>query len=105
MDDIFSVDDCAEYVREKLPQTAVLMQFAEECAEAAQAALKLARVYQGINPTPVTAGQASDLLTEEIADVFVCIRCLDGVDYDAINEIEEMKLRRWASRLARLSAR
>lgn len=42
----------------KLPKAALLEQAAEEAAELAQACLKLARVYRGENPTPVTEEKA-----------------------------------------------
>ena len=92
---------CIAYIRKKLPQTAILMQLAEECAEAAQAALKLARVMEGVNPTPVSEGEATLSLMEEMADVCVCLGCLNNVDYDYIDATEKRKLNRWATRLAK----
>ncbi len=52
---------------------ATLEQLAEEASELSQAALKLARVYRGENPTPVSADQALDSLVEETADVRNCL--------------------------------
>ena len=50
-----------------------LEQLAEEAAELAYAALKLARILRGENPTPVGEAEARERLTEEIADVMVCV--------------------------------
>ena len=47
-------------------------QMAEEAAELAQAALKLARVLRAENPTPVTLEEAKMNLTAEFTDVQHC---------------------------------
>lgn len=41
-------------VYDLLPEDELLAQLAEECSEAAKAALKLRRVRNGANPTPVS---------------------------------------------------
>lgn len=41
-------------VYDLLPEDELLTQLAEECSEAAKAALKLRRVRNGANPTPVS---------------------------------------------------
>lgn len=51
-------------------EAATLEQLAEECSELAKAALKLARIERGENPTPVTQSQAIDDLIEEYSDVW-----------------------------------
>ena len=43
-----------DVIREILPQEELLAQLAEEASELAHAALKLRRVYDGRNYTPVT---------------------------------------------------
>lgn len=96
-----TVADCAEFVRDRLPQSVILMQLAEECAEVSKAALKLARIYQGVNPTPIKEDEALEALNEELADLTVCVGCLDGIDYDAIDSIQDKKIARWATRLAK----
>ena len=53
----------------KIGLPATLEQLAEEAAELSKAALKLARVIRGENPTPVSYAQAVDSLMEEAADV------------------------------------
>lgn len=57
---------------EKIGTPAMLEQMAEEAAELAQAALKLARVLRAENPTPVTLEEAKMNLTEEFTDVQHC---------------------------------
>lgn len=55
-----------------LGEAEVLAQLAEEAAELAQAALKLRRVLDGWNPTPVTEQEARQNLLEEYTDVVHC---------------------------------
>lgn len=50
---------------EKIGTPAMLEQLAEEAAELSQAALKLARVLRGENPTPVTRREVRKHLIEE----------------------------------------
>ena len=45
-------------IKKKLPLTELLAGLAEECTELAQAALKLRRVFDKTNPTPVTETDA-----------------------------------------------
>lgn len=51
---------------------AMLEQMAEEASELAKAALKLARIERGENPTPITKEEAEKNLTEEYTDVIQC---------------------------------
>ena len=64
--------DAIEYVRNTLSKEEQLAQLAEECAELGKAALKLRRVYDGRNPTPVTRPEAFNNLVEEIAMNVMC---------------------------------
>ena len=50
----------------------MLEQFAEECTELAQAALKQARILRGENPTPVTEVEAHNNVIGEFTDVIQC---------------------------------
>lgn len=87
-------------IREKLSKTELLAQLAEEAAELAQAALKLRRVYDGTNPTPVKESEALNHLQEEIADVQLLIGVLDMEKYWPVyNKIISAKQKRWVSRL------
>lgn len=94
--------DPIEFIRENLSQEELLTQLAEECAELSKAALKLRRVYNGDNPTPVRRSDAFDNVIEEIADVYLSVMVL-GLDAPVyahkIYKIMESKLSRWEQRL------
>lgn len=84
-----------------LPQTELLAQLAEECAELSQAALKLRRVLDGSNPTPVSYQDAKLALMEEAADVELCMRTIHALaDRAVIEDIIHQKQDRWLQRLA-----
>lgn len=85
-------------IKNALKPAEVLAGLAEECGELVQAALKLRRVYDGTNPTPVSEEDAIDKLYEEVADVRLYITIL-SMNEDAIKEIMERKLDRWLYRL------
>lgn len=80
-----------------LPLATRLSQLAEECAELTKAALKMVRAMNG--DTPVTVVEARENLTEEIADVNVCMAALQ--DVAPLSEILEKmteKANRWEDR-------
>ena len=64
-------------IREAVPVVELLAGLAEESAELIQAALKLRRVFDRTNPTPVTEDQAMESLYEEIADVMLYLSMID----------------------------
>lgn len=74
----------------------MLEQLAEEAAELAQAALKLARIDRDENPTPVTSEQAQKNLIEEYTDVIMCTSEL-GLDFDPVQVVRKRERfgRRW----------
>ena len=85
---------------ETIGKAAALEQLAEECAELAQAALKLARIERHQNPTPVKYDEAFTALVEEVGDVRLCIDVMDealGPIDTTIMEFE--KYRRWKKRI------
>ena len=88
-----------------LGEPALLEQLAEECSELAQAALKLARLERGENPTPKTEEECVQALLEELADVDLCIgvirnyRGIEDVCNYELCEITEKKRERWAQRI------
>lgn len=99
-------------VFDMLPEEEILAQLAEECSEAAQAALKLRRAENRVNPTPVSEKEALLNLVEELADVYLCAFVLFGGELDekdssnnmdalgdAMCETMEEKLDRWKQRL------
>lgn len=104
-------------VYDLLPEDELLTQLAEECSEAAKAALKLRRVRNGANPTPVSEEEAFGNLVEELADIYLCSIVLFGGELDDDDpcnmcddvgdnmvEIMEQKLARWKYRLMKKEA-
>lgn len=85
-------------IKHKMPVTELLAGLAEECAELAQAALKLRRVFDGTNPTPVSEEDAMEKFYEEIADVKLYCSTLD-IPARYISEIMAKKQKRWEERL------
>ena len=89
-------------IAEKIGQAALLEQTAEEAAELSHAALKLARILRGENPTPVDAVSARKALCEEYADLQVCVTELTAsgyVDLATVVRIMESKRQRWERQL------
>lgn len=88
-------------ILEEIGEGEVLAQLAEECAELAQAALKLRRAIDGKNPTPKSVEECREALIEEIADVELCRFVLDLTDSENkdLNRFVLKKYRRWANRL------
>lgn len=98
--------DYERKVTEYLTPSEILAQMAEEGAELTQAALKLRRAIDKKNPTPKSIDECSNNLTEEFADVLVCLTVFAeafDVDFDSlmneIGDIGEAKMKRWAERL------
>ena len=81
-----------------LPLTELLAGVAEESCELGQAALKLRRVFDGVNPTPKTTDEAIDEFEEEIADLMLY---LDQISYSRkhVEQIKAAKLARWEARM------
>jgi hypothetical protein len=91
-----------DVIRERLSDPELLANLAEEAAELAQAALKMRRVMDGSNPTPVTFQEAHEKLLEEITDVENLVAALlynTPTAVQARAEIRAVKLERWAERL------
>lgn len=89
-----------ERIEDILPREELLCQLAEEASELAQAALKLRRVTDGTNPTPVTYDNALGDVYEEAADVILCLQ-LCGIDISSsiVNNTIDRKIKRWQTRL------
>ena len=84
-------------------EEAVLDQIAEEAAELAQAALKLARKKRGVNPTPKSEDACLVAFLEEIADLEVVLnewlRNAPPGYVAQINSTMEYKEERWEARV------
>ena len=66
---------------EKIGEAAMYEQLAEECAELAQASLKVSRQLRGDNPPRMTPKEVWAGFNEEVADVWLCFKEL-GVRVD-----------------------
>ena len=92
-----------DYIREHLSEEDLLCQLAEEASELAQAALKVVRIRNGSNPTPVSEQQANENLGEEIVDISVCLAVLGLCNVDPEGDVRfAKKLKRWCERLEAL---
>lgn len=69
---------------EKIGVAAMLEQTAEESAELAQACLKMARLLRKENPVYSTKLEIIENLSEEMADVLICLQEL--LDYEVVKE-------------------
>jgi hypothetical protein len=87
-------------IRQKVSEAALYEQLAEECVELAHAALKLARIKRGENPTPVSAEEAMRAVMEEYTDVRLVANVLEmGLDIEMFNS----KLLRWYEMLGEVN--
>ncbi len=87
------------YIHEFVSQKAIMLQLAEECTEVAQQAIKIVRIRDGENPTPITQNEAIKNLHDELGDFFACLACLIGVDNEMISKVKSQRLNRWRERL------
>lgn len=89
-------------IYEQTGEPAMLEQAAEECAELAQALLKLARAERGESPTPRTMEECQEKVLEEIADVETCLAQLTAAPWMNMEKIFEgidEKTERWKRRI------
>ena len=87
-------------IMEYMGEPEMLSQLAEECCELGQAALKLRRVLDKKNPTPVTEEEARANLVEEAADVYNALGfLLNAEDHITAYNIIQRKKDRWLGRL------
>ena len=87
---------------EKIGLPALMEQCAEECAELAQACLKISRLYRGENPTPKSMEDCRIDLEEELADVLLVMGMIIdelGIDPNGIQDTCDFKLKRWNDRV------
>lgn len=95
-----NIYECSREIRQKVSEAALYEQLAEECVELAHAALKLARIKRGENPTPVSVEDAMGAVMEEYTDFRVVAYVLEmGWDIDVF----EQKLIRWHKRLGEVN--
>ena len=88
-------------LQEVIGTPAMLEQTAEECVELAHACLKLARYLRGENKVYKTKEEIYSNLSEEIADVYICIDELleagiisqESIDSNIMSKLERMRKR------------
>lgn len=85
---------------DQIGEAAALEQLAEEASELSKAALKLARIIRGENPTPVDFDTAFRSFLEELGDTRLCAKVLED-RYGPLDTLEgeKRKLKRWKHRL------
>ena len=83
----------------RMTQTATLEGLAEECAELAQGALKLARIIRCENPTTVTVQTAMQWVAEEMTDVLLYCEVLGEMGIQP-EDSRLKKIVRWVNRLS-----
>lgn len=83
-------------ILEQIGLEAAYMQLAEEASELSQAALKIARILNGRNPTPITIDEAEDMVFEEFTDV---VHCAYILNLEVDTELMEHKNSRWWNRI------
>lgn len=89
--------DKINYIKENYGTDDLLVQLAEECAEASQSACKLHRAYNGL--TPMSCEDANENLLEEIADVLTASMVyLTTDEWETIKTTIVSKLHRWYGR-------
>lgn len=84
-------------IKAAVPKADLYDQLAEEAAELAQAANKMARVLRGTNPTPKSELEAHTNLVEEYTDVKSVAESILDIQPDWL--VGEYKLYRWRKRL------
>jgi NTP pyrophosphatase (non-canonical NTP hydrolase) len=84
-------------IRRDISKADLYEQLAEEAAELAQAANKMARVMRGTNPTPKTEEEARNNLIEEYTDVVNVGTNILDIHPDWL--IGDYKLYRWTKRI------
>ena len=88
-------------LQEVIGTPAMLEQTAEECVELSHACLKLVRYLRGENKVYKTKEEIYSNLSEEIADVYICIDELleagvisqESIDSNIMTKLERMRKR------------
>ena len=94
-----------KYVRSHADDVDAYMQLAEEAAELAAIAAKMARYLKGTSPCPVPPDVLADRVAEETGDTLVCLLVchlieLPGKVPSTVENWMKYKMSRWANRLS-----
>lgn len=95
--DLPRIEESIKEIREKVPVPDIFDQLAEEAAELAQAANKMARVLRGTNPANIDEREAIERVIEEYTDVHVVAKNILELQVDGLQA--DYKIDRWAKRL------
>ena len=87
------------FVREHLSPADQFAQVAEEAVELAHAAMKMQRILNGTNPTPVTEKEAQGKIMEEICDLYNALEVLKLDVNLKYEHIRKKKMTRWVERI------
>lgn len=91
-----------DIIKRSIGDNCLLEQLAEEATELAQAALKLARIRRGENPTPVKEADAAAHLVEEFTDLTLAA---DILGLKSNDRLYNSKLNRWSDRIIDMERR
>ena len=92
-------------LNKRLPLEERLLQLAEECSELSKACLKARRAITKTNPTPKSTLECFQEITEEAADVLLCMHaCGIAPDSEKLTGVAMLdtaiyKYHRWIQRL------
>lgn len=89
------------YLQEHLTEAEKWGQLAEEAAELSQAALKMQRLYLGLNLPRADREACEAAVLEEHADVAVCFKVLGWNDKAVRAPLMATKLNRWANNITK----
>lgn len=95
--DLPRIEESIKEIREKVPVPDIFDQLAEEAAELAQAANKMARVMRGTNPANIDEKEAMENVIEEYTDIHVVAKDILELQVDGLQA--DYKIDRWAKRL------
>lgn len=95
--DLPRIEESIKEIRERVPVPDIFDQLAEEAAELAQAANKMARVMRGTNPANIDEKEAMKNVIEEYTDIHVVAKDILELQVDGLQA--DYKIDRWAKRL------
>lgn len=95
--DLPRIEESIKQIRDNVPVPDIFDQLAEEAAELAQAANKMARVMRGTNPANIDEREAIKHVIEEYTDVHVVAKDILELQVDGLQV--DYKIDRWAKRL------
>lgn len=93
------------YMSDAISKIARYMMIAEEASEVLKEAAKLARIYEGTNPTPRTEEEVRANLEEEMNDLYLSYWTATGHEFQPNYDELRFKADRCVSRLEEANAK